>query len=378
MDRKTYYKTLDWSKSPFIKSTSLDTPIIRKDVEYKRIEECVGGWDRIMVVTAPIGYGKTTFMNLLLKNKPEGIDYVVCFDACEPVDAILRKVKNSLPLWKRLLARNVDRTEFGTFLQNRLGSKKMLFLFDEAQDYDDEIFKWLRIVNDRANNVFMVFFGLPKLESRITSETSFRDRKTRSIQLDPFSIDELKSIIIERIKWVGGAGIKPFNEAGLKRLCESANSIPRRLLDNGQKVVEEAAIRGNYDVGEAFVESVIGYFEEQVSVPLVGEYEPSEPAKDVDVQGFMGDLSPTQKQIVEHLMANEDLSISELSEMLGSDIRSVGSLIRKLRGLDRSEVLRKPNVPYPIIVRKGKDRRNGRFQYVYTLSDNARRLIAQK
>ncbi len=378
MDRESYYKKFNWNKSPFIKSTSIDTPIIRRTEEYEKVVECIGGWDRIMVVTAPIGYGKTTFMNLLIKEKIHEIDYIISFDSYDPVYAVIKKILSSLPLWKRLFSREVNRSEFGKLLQKKLGSEKMLILFDEAQDYDEELFRWLRIINDRANNVFMIFFGLPTLENKITSESSFRDRKSKSIKLNPLDLDVMGKIIRERIKWVGGEGIKPFNEGGLKRVCESANSIPRKLLENGQLVIREAAIREKISIDETFVEGVLGCFEEPVR-DYVEPYEvPKTIEKESSIVDFLSDLSPMQRSIVELLQVNEELSISELSEELASDIRSVGSLIRKLRGLDKDELLRKPNVPYPIVVRKGKDKRSGRVQYVYGLSDNVRRLIAKR
>ncbi|MFH1834824.1 MAG: hypothetical protein ABH851_01405, partial [Methanobacteriota archaeon] len=320
-------------------------------------------------------YGKTTFMNLLSKEKTHGIDYVVAFDAYEPVEAVMKKIIKKLPLHKRIFTGNIDRTEFGSFLQKKLGPAKMLLLFDEAQDYDEELLKWLRIVNDRANNVFMIFFGLPVLENKITAETSFRDRKSKSIQLNPFSVDELGDIVVERIRWVGGDGSKPFTEKGLRRLCESANSIPRKLLENGQGVIEEAAKRDRLAVDDGFVEGVLGFFEELVSDV---EIEREEPVSIRNPSFFVDALSPLQRRIVDLLMVNEDLSISELSALVDSDIRSVGSIIRKLRGLDRREVMRKPDVPYPLVVRKGKDKRMGRLQYVYSLSDNVRRSIAEK
>lgn len=377
MDRETYYRKHNWSKSPFIKSTSLDTPIIKRRDEYDKVSECIGGWDRIMIVTAPIGYGKTTFMNLLVKDKPHNINYVVAFDAYEPVDAVMKKIIKTLPLHQRLFSGSLDRTEFGSFLQKKLGPRKMLLLFDEAQDYDEDLFRWLRIINDRANNVFMVFFGLPVLDNKITAETSFRDRKSKSIQLNPFSVDELVNIVVERIQWIGGDGKTPFTEAGLKRLCQSANSIPRRLLENGQGVIEEAAKRELIEIDDGFVEGVLGFFEEMV-VEKVALEEPGERFS-VEIQsGFMDDLSPMQGKIVNLLMVNEDLSVSEVSEIVGSDIRSVGSVMRKLRGLDKKEVMRKPDVPYPLVIRKGKDKRMGRVQYVYSLSDSVRRFIAEK
>jgi len=388
MDRKQYYRRLGWSKSPFIKSTSMDTPILKREEEYNTIKECIGGWDRIMVVTAPIGYGKTTFMNTLIKNKPPEVDYVVFFDSYEPIDEVMGRIKMRLPVWKRMFTKDIDRTLFGEFLRKKLGNKKLLLLFDEAQDYDNDLFKWLRILNDRVDNLFMVFLGLKGLDDKITAESSFRDRKTKSITLTSFSIDDLQKIVAQRVRWVGGRGISPFTENGLKRLCESANSVPRKLMENGQRVIEECAIKDLFSIDENIVEEIIGtYAGEDVKLtPIIeGKEEIIKPDaansenKSLDYKSYdlMGELSPTQQEIVTLLMEKEALSITELSSILNKDIRSVGSLIRKLRGLNPDEVSRKPNIQYPVVVRKGKENRMGRIQYVYSLSDNTRRLLAK-
>lgn len=394
MDRINYYRRLGWKKSPFIKSTSLDIPIIARVDEYEDICEAIGGWDRIMVLTAPIGYGKTTFMNQLYMEKPTGIKYVISFNAYEPIEEVMSRIISVLPFWKRNF-KNVDRTSFGEVLQRKLGGDKMLLIFDEAQDYEMELYKWLRILNDRCESLFMIFIGLGGLDDKITAEASFRDRKSKSIRLQAFEIEDLEELVRQRIKWAGGRGIVPFTDGGLKRLCESSKKVPRLLLDNGQKVVEEAAKTDEFEIGEEYVERVLGSSADEVTTPtttpqkeeseyvdedewgLDEEHEPAPHITGGDYE-FMRELSPTQQDIVKLLMSHESLSISELSQMLSKDIRSMGSLIRKLRGLNPNEVARKPNVPYPIIIRKGKDTRMGRNQYVYTLSDNARRLLTRE
>jgi len=336
--------------------------------------------DRIMVVTAPIGYGKTTFMNTLIKNKPSEVDYLVFFDSYEPVEEVMGRITRKLPLWKRVFAKNVDRTLFGEFLHRKLGKKKILLLFDEAQDYDNELFKWLRILNDRVDNLFMVFFGLRGLEDKITAETSFRDRKTKSITLTPFSSEELQKIVVKRIRWVGGRDIKPFTEEGLRRLCESANSVPRRLMENGQRVLEDCASKDIFSIDADTVERVLGdYAGEDVMVVPVEEPHVIIENDILEDKSYdlISELSPTQQEIVNILMEKEALSITEMSSMLNKDIRSIGSLIRKLRGLNKEELTRKPNIQYPVVIRKGKENRMGRIQYVYGLSDNARRLLAK-
>lgn len=374
MERKQYYNNFNWDKSPFIKTTSMNVPMVERQSDYDEVCEAIGGWDRIVVITAPIGYGKTTFMNQIIKNKPPGIDYIVYFDAYEPVEEVMSRIIHTLPFWKRIFKANIDRTSCGEFLQKKLGKRKLLLIFDEGQDYNEELFKWLRILNDRVDNLFMIFLGLRGLEDKITSETSFRDRKSKTIHLGPFSTAQLEEIIRKRMLWVNGKGIKPYTDDGLKRLCESANGVPRRLMDNGQKVVEECARKDVGEIGTIEVETILGKMEESVEVEPVLEQ------PDVNVEGaygnFIDELSPTQQNIVRLLTNKESLSITELCESMDKDIRSVGSLMRKLRGLNKDEIERKPEVPYPIVVRAGKEKRLGRQQYVYMLSDNARRLLA--
>jgi hypothetical protein len=386
MYRDEYYKRMGWGKSPFIKSTSLDIPIIGRVREYDIVCEAIGGWDRIMTVTAPIGYGKTTFMNQLIMQKPRGIKYVMAINSYESPGEVIKRIKNTLPFYKRFF--NTDKSGFPELLQKRLGVDRMLLLFDEAQDYDTELFKWLRVVNDRAENVFMIFFGLAGLEDKITAETSFRDRKSKSIRLEPFVAEDLEEIVRERIKWVGGKTIKPFTVDGLKRLCESCNRVPRLLLEHGQKVIEDCAKNEVFSADSEYVERALGKVSHMGGMPDSSEtvYEPQEEPRTIKAKilkesgdyDFMADLSPTQQDIVMLLLEHESLSISELAEYLKKDIRSLGSLIRKLRGLNKSEVERKPNVPYPVIIRKGKENRMGRLQYVFALSDNSRRKLAKK
>ncbi len=375
MEREEYYKRVGWRKSPFIKSTSLDIPIIERVEEYEEVCECIGGWDRIMVITAPIGYGKTTFMNQLLIKKPRGIEYVVAFNAYEPVEEVMKRIRGALPFLKRLFA-DADRTSFGEMIQSRLGSDKMLLIFDEAQDYDEDLFKWLRILNDRANNLFMIFLGLPGLEDTITAESSFRDRKSKSIRLRSFEVEDLAEMVKERIQWAGGRDSKPFTEDGLKRLCESCNHVPRQLLENGQRVIEAAAKEDLDSIEGGFVERSLGEIRSNDVRTSETVFSEDSERKKVSYD-FIDDLSPTQQDIVKLLLTHESLSISEIGEELGKDIRSVGSLIRKLRGLNKREVERKPDVPYPVVVRLGKEARMGRLQYVYSLSDNARRILAR-
>ena len=372
MDRQEYYAGFGWSKSPFIKTTSPETPIVKREEEYIEIQEAIGGWDRLIILTAPIGYGKTTFMNQVLENPPDGVFKVVSFSTYTGIEAVMAKIMAVFPWHVRLFNRRLDRESFGDLIRKNIGGSKLLLIFDEAQDYPPQLFKWLRTLNDQCENAFMLFIGLPGLEDKIASETALRDRKSRNMTLKPLKTKELTEIVENRIKWVGGDGITPFTKDGVKRLCISANQIPRKLLDDGQKILEYAANHNIKEIDGEIVENMLGVSKADTSM------EPQKPVIEETKEGFIRELSPTQKDIVTLLLKHERLCISEIGEELDKDIRSIGSLIRKLRGLNKAEVERKPDIPYPVVVQAGKETRQGRRQYVYSLSDNSRRLLAEK
>ena len=372
-----------------IKSTSLETPIIERENAGKSLEEAVGGWDRIIVLTAPIGYGKTTFMNQLRKKHLKEVGYVVTFNTFTSIENMVESFKNAFPRWKRLFEGNTDESRFGEYLAKKLGGSRMLAIFDEAQDYPPEVFKWLRILNDHCDNLFMLFIGLPGLDDKIASEASLRDRRAKNMFLESLSTEKLAEILEKRIQWVGGCGIKPFTEDGARRLSDSAQHVPRKLMENGQKVIEYCAKNEIYDIDSRVIENALGsvidveIVEKQAPEALRASESVFMPTQSVGggvIQGgfsFLSELSPTQQEIVGLFKEHESLSIPEISQILEKDIRSVGSLIRKLRGLNPQEVARKPNVPYPVVVKSGKGSRAGRIQDLYSLSDNSRRLLTE-
>ncbi|MBD3261925.1 MAG: AAA family ATPase, partial [Candidatus Altiarchaeales archaeon] len=361
-------------KSPFIKTTSKNTPIVTRKEEYKKLEEAIGGWDRLMLLTAPIGYGKTTFMNQIKMSPPHDIKYVIGFNAYEPPKQIMKDITAKLPFFKKIFKGKPTQSSFGAYLEGVLQEEKLLLIFDEAQDYENDVFRWLRIINDYCDTVFMLFIGLGGLEDKISAHASLRDRKCKMLTLNPLRIEDLEDIVMQRIKWVGGEPPIPFTQEGIKRLCEAAQAIPRTLLDKGQTIIEYCAKKDIQVIGVEQVEEALGANKPRTEKIVVSPEKQRTPAPS---DSFYEYLSPTQQEIVSFLLEREKASISEIGQAIGSDIRSTGSLIRKLRGQNPKEVERKPQVPYPVVIKRGKERRLGRLQGVFGLSDNARRLLSK-
>lgn len=372
MDREHYFKKLGWSKSPFVKETSRDAPIVKRTEAYSFVSECIGGWDRVLVCIAPIGWGKTTFMYQIENNPPQEIDYVISFDGPEPIVVMKEKVLKVLPFYKKIFQTR-EISGFPEWFKQRLGSKRVLLLFDEAQDYDSKVFAWLRILHDKCGNVFMVFFGLRSLMDKLSAETSFRDRKSKEIDLKVFDSEHERLILEKRIEWVGGEGISPFMEDGVNSLCTRA-TVPRNLFDMGQEVIEYAAQNKIFSINRAHIEAAIGKVSRRATkdVKKVGGE-----GKEVEVYPYtIDDFPPYQQEVLNVLMQHEILTIKELSGMLNKDPEPTRVTIKRLRGL-LGEDKKNTKVVFPVVV-EVKNPKGGRKRYAYTLSDSARRILARK
>lgn len=368
MEKADYHRKFGWGGNPFIKSTDIDLPIIEQHETYNEVLRSIDAIDRVMVLTAPMGYGKTTFMNLVLKKQPKVVDYLAHFDTYEPVEGVMRRIVSLLPFWKKVFRPRPDRSNFGEYLKKCLGPKKMLLVFDEAQDYDEGLLRWLRTINDRANNAFMIFIGLPGLEDKLASETSFRDRQSVSLNLRPLSIEQLGEVVRRRIQWVGGVGIEPFSEDGLNFFLKYRNPYPpRSMLEDADNIINHCAENDIFKINAHAVESAFG---------MVKKIKKEEKVEGRLAPYTINDFPASQRTVIKVMLEKEKVTIPDLSEQLGKQQNYVGMLIKRLRGLDKKEQERRLNVRYPVVVEL--EAGEGRSRYSYTLSDDARRVLGRK
>jgi len=398
MNPSGYYRLFSWKKSPFILTTSLDAPIIRRVEEVEGIVDLIEGWHQIIVVSSQIGYGKTTLLNSLIKHKPANIDYLIPFKSKTSVEDLIKDVIEALsppvevkkPWYQKLLSEKllglgpetVQETKKsgetdGDFIQRKLGDNSLLLAFDDAHLYPEGFFFTLRELNDAVDNLFMIFFGLPELKELVMADQSFGDRihDEDIIDLRLYSEDELEDIFRARFIWdsVGGKDASPFSDEAIKWLCIQARGNARNLFKLSQKVLDVVIEEDIKEVDERIVEDILGKItppkkvkKEEIEVSAIDEYD------------FIRDMSPTQRDILKLLSTKGELTIPEVSNELGKSIRSVNSLIRKLRGMDKGEVKRKPNVEYPLVVLGEKKIIGGRNLQSYKLSDHAYRRLATR
>jgi len=242
-----YFKQLGWKKNPFPLASTSDLPIIPNQEAYTEVKDKVNAGERLILITAPVGYGKSTLVNYIIEKglSYNGIDDIVLkryrmqcqwnivnkdlIDTLNPFIKLLRKPKN-----------------ITNYLFNK-ENKPIVLFFDEIQDYisDEQLIRNLRDFIDNVRNCSVIFLGLPELEQLI-EQGSFRDRVMFRYNLPLISQKERENMLIERIKWAGGKDITPFNHESVEHLCKSGT--PREILAKANETIKFCASHGILEI----------------------------------------------------------------------------------------------------------------------------------
>lgn len=376
MKLSEYKSKLGWNteRDPFTLSIVLDTLVKEKDL-YEAFLNSIDAWDRVIILTGPIGGGKTTMVEYL-KNHPPRDTIVIDFNSKRSVEDTVKRIVSAINKkgsWiYRLLGikqDHVDKDDLGYFITKEAGHLKTLIIWDEAQDCSEETFTLLRELTDKADNLFIIFIGLPILERVLSEVTSFRDRAVKTLKTSPFTEEVLKTLIMERIRWVGGKDIKPFTDEAIGLLVKDSRGNPRSLLKKCHEVIKKAAEDEIFEINAEFAERHSILSEEPTVIPR------EEPANNLTLgPDFVKELSPMQQDIVEVLQKKHALTASQIAKEIGKDYASTEVNLRRLMTENQKEM--KEGVPYPVIRKRPGE--EGKSQYIYALSEQARRLLAMK
>jgi type II secretory pathway predicted ATPase ExeA len=188
-----------------------------------------------VLLTGEVGTGKTTLINKLLEwlrlqqvatafvfnsrlNVPQFLDYMMTdFGiACES------KAKSQvlLRLYNWLLERY------------RAGETAVLFV-DEAQNLSDELLEEIRMLTNletfTEKLLQIVLVGQPELEQRLKQPQlrQLRQRLTLRAKTYPFTMEETKAYVQQRLRIAGSDGREIFHPVALEAIYRHAAGIPR-------------------------------------------------------------------------------------------------------------------------------------------------------
>jgi general secretion pathway protein A len=224
--QRTWYKKLGWRRNPFTLDIHPELFTGFKD-EVKAILEKLASESGHILITAPLGSGKTTILRWLLNQLV--LDSFAIYVPRPPQEfkQLIKLIVEKMGVPQKE-ADNYDIYHLQA-LRKRVG-KPLIILMDEAHEFTLEIEKPLRTLGD-LDDVKLVMAGLPETVEKFQKEIRpLFERLVLNINLKPFDYRTLKDLVKARIEHFGGEGVAPFTEDALQAIYEITGGVPRKVI----------------------------------------------------------------------------------------------------------------------------------------------------
>lgn len=355
---------LGWAENPFVK----DLRVGEKQVFLKyycpfeagSILERLAFDAKACLLLGPKGVGKTSALYFMLYSLPEEQFLPVILK--EPPKNLQELAEQAgfakqQSFFARLLGfkpEQVSRQELAKRV--RAVGKTVVFLVDEAHLSKDMHMEFKYLLDDAAN-LRMVFSalgreGFPDSLLQLVGDNNVFKRKS-------FSSREMTQIIEHRVNAVGGAGLNPFTQGFLDSVFTEQNLLsPRYVFDELNSFLAQKALGKD---AELEGEKALAVSEEKTVITR-------------DHVDWWYSLSPSQQKIMELLLTKEALLLADIVKETGLSQNTAFNALYQLRGDDKAETNRKPEVPFPLV--EARERRVGaRKKNVYFLESKVKNLF---
>jgi general secretion pathway protein A len=242
-EQKLWYGRVGWKKNPFTMDIHPELFAGYKN-EVKTILEKIRSSSGHILITGPLGIGKTTLLRWLTLSLPAEFYAIYIARPPQEFDHLTKFIMESLGFPESKSNSyyeiyNIDK------LRRKIG-KRLVLLMDEAHEFTVEIEKPLRTLGD-LDGVTLVMAGLTETVSKLKNEIQpLYERLILEISLKHLEFEDLKDLIKARITDAGGRAIQPFTSAALKKIYESSKGIPRVAIKLCDTAVTKA-IKQNED-----------------------------------------------------------------------------------------------------------------------------------
>ncbi len=250
--QKNWYHKLGWRRNPFTLDIHPELFTGFKD-EVKLILEKLASQSGHILITAPLGSGKTTILRWLLNQLV--IDSFAIYVPRPPQEfsQLIKLIVEKMGVPQKEAA-NYDIYHLQA-LRQRVG-KPLIILMDEAHEFTLEIEKPLRTLGD-LDDVKLVMAGLPETGEKFQKEIRpLFERLVLNISLKPFDYRTFKDLIKARIEHFGGEGVAPFQEDALKIIYEISGGVPRRVIKACDWAVTRAIETGSDSISPSLLEDL--------------------------------------------------------------------------------------------------------------------------
>ena len=290
-----------WNENPF--SIKINTNLVGIEEEKRKLLEYVSSGD-ICFLTGASGVGKSSLLRWIEQSLKK---YNIVYISAEDVDSTF-KFSERLKIKKGFLQKAFKKY-----------NKDTILLLDEFQAINNELITALKMHWDQDHIKSMV---IAQVDENLTNFSDALKERIggRIIKLKGLSKSDLYDLIQLRTN-----GKIPFEKETVELIAEKSNFIPRRVLENCERLCIEFA--GKKEVINAFdAEQVLGNKVIEVKPKVLVE-------KTVKKEELSRRFSPMQYSII-RLLIEQERTAKDLALQLQTSEGSIGKQLSKLNKMN--------------------------------------------
>ena len=189
-----------------------------------------------VVITGEIGAGKTTLINLLLRNLPQDVHVGVINHANVLPLQFIKMICQEL----ELEVTGLDKAEMldnlhGFLLRQFAERKRVVLIIDEAQNLPEKTIEEIRMLSnldaEKHHLIQMILVGQPELKSKLQQRElkQFAQRVTVYCHLRGLNKEEVTQYIHHRLQVAGSDNLEIFSKEAIEAVCQYSHGIPRMI-----------------------------------------------------------------------------------------------------------------------------------------------------
>ena len=189
-----------------------------------------------VMLTGEVGTGKTTLLHALLGQLDSQTKSAFIFNPRLTPLGFFRVLFDELDIKPRRNHKADYLLQLNEFLIERLGkNEKTLLIVDEAQNLSIEMLEEIRLLSNletpRSKLIQIILVGQPELKEMLRKPElrQLRQRIALSHHLRPFSEDESRDYVADRLRRAGHTGGRIFKRSALRSLYRITGGTPRVL-----------------------------------------------------------------------------------------------------------------------------------------------------